>query len=76
MSDQHRRSLFGTDGVRGTANVEPMTAEMALSLGQAVAHVFRGGGRGRHRILIGKDTRLSGYMFENALVAGTPWAST
>jgi phosphoglucosamine mutase len=47
-----------------------MTAEIALSLGQAIAHVFRGGGRGRHRILIGKDTRLSGYMFEDALVAG------
>jgi phosphoglucosamine mutase len=47
-----------------------MTAEIALSLGQAVAHVFRGGGRGRHRILIGKDTRLSGYMLEDALVAG------
>jgi phosphoglucosamine mutase len=47
-----------------------MTAEMALSLGQAVAHVFRSGGQGRHRILIGKDTRLSGYMFEDALAAG------
>jgi phosphoglucosamine mutase len=47
-----------------------MTAEMALSLGQAVAHVFRRGGPGRHRILIGKDTRLSGYMFEDALAAG------
>jgi phosphoglucosamine mutase len=63
------RKLFGTDGVRGTANVHPMTAEMALALGQAVAHVFRGG-RGSHRILIGKDTRLSGYMFEDALAAG------
>jgi phosphoglucosamine mutase len=61
--------LFGTDGVRGTANVHPMTAEMALALGQAIAHVFRGG-RGRHRIVIGKDTRLSGYMFEDALAAG------
>jgi phosphoglucosamine mutase len=64
-----RRRLFGTDGVRGTANVWPMTAEVALQLGQAVAHVFRGG-RGSHRILIGKDTRLSGYMFEDALAAG------
>ena len=61
--------LFGTDGVRGTANVYPMTAEVALALGQAVAHVFRGGS-GMHRILIGKDTRLSGYMFEDALAAG------
>jgi len=70
MSGERSLSLFGTDGIRGTANVYPMTAEMALSLGQAVAHVFRGGGRGRHRILIGKDTRLSGYMFEDALAAG------
>jgi phosphoglucosamine mutase len=70
MSGEGRLKLFGTDGVRGTANVDPMTAEMALSLGQAVAHVFRGGGRGMHRILIGKDTRLSGYMFEDALGAG------
>lgn len=63
-------ALFGTDGVRGTANVYPMTAEVALALGQAVAHVFRRGGRGLHRVLIGKDTRLSGYMFEDALAAG------
>jgi phosphoglucosamine mutase len=62
--------LFGTDGVRGRANVAPMTAEMALALGQAVAHVFQRRGGERHRIIIGKDTRLSGYMFENALVAG------
>jgi phosphoglucosamine mutase len=61
--------LFGTDGVRGTANVHPMTAELALQLGQAVAHVFRGGS-GKHRIVIGKDTRLSGYMFEDALASG------
>ncbi len=65
-----KRKLFGTDGVRGRANVHPMTAEMALKLGQAVAHHFRGRVRGRHRILIGKDTRLSGYMFEDALAAG------
>ncbi len=65
-----RRKLFGTDGVRGTANVHPMTAEMALALGQALAYVFRGRGKGRRRILIGKDTRLSGYMFEDALAAG------
>jgi phosphoglucosamine mutase len=63
-------SLFGTDGVRGRANVEPMTAEMALALGQAVSHVFRRRGGERHKIIIGKDTRLSGYLFENALVAG------
>jgi phosphoglucosamine mutase len=69
MSGKHRK-LFGTDGVRGQANVHPMTAEVALSLGQAVAHVFRGRGVGRHRILIGKDTRLSGYMFEDALASG------
>jgi phosphoglucosamine mutase len=69
MSAASRPRLFGTDGVRGTANVWPMTAEVALQLGQAIAHVFRGG-RGSHRILIGKDTRLSGYMFEDALAAG------
>ncbi len=63
--------LFGTDGVRGEANVHPMTVEVALGLGQAIAFVFRGqGGRDKHRILIGKDTRLSGYMFEDALAAG------
>ena len=62
--------LFGTDGVRGTANVHPMTAEVALSLGEAVAHVLRVPGGERRRIIIGKDTRLSGYMFEDALAAG------
>jgi hypothetical protein len=67
---QEKERLFGTDGVRGMANCYPMTAEMALSLGQAIAHVFHSA-RGEHkRIIIGKDTRLSGYMFENALVAG------
>ena len=66
--DEHR--LFGTDGVRGRANVHPMTAEMALSLGQAIAHVFRAAGSKRNRIIIGKDTRLSGYLFEDALAAG------
>ncbi len=64
-----RRKLFGTDGIRGVANTEPMTVENALALGQAVAHVFRNKG-GRHKIVIGKDTRLSGYMFETALSAG------
>jgi phosphoglucosamine mutase len=64
------RRLFGTDGVRGTANVHPMTAEMALSLGQAIARVFRVDGARNRRIIIGKDTRLSGYLFEDALAAG------
>jgi len=62
--------LFGTDGVRGKSNVHPMTAETALSLGQAIAHVFNHRDSGRHRIIIGKDTRLSGYLFEDALAAG------
>ena len=62
--------LFGTDGVRGVANTEPMTAETALKLGRAAAHVFKRDDKRRHRIVIGKDTRLSGYMLENALVAG------
>ncbi len=67
---QGARRLFGTDGVRGTANEWPMTAELALSLGRAVAHVHRRERGDRHRIIIGKDTRLSGYMFEDALAAG------
>ena len=64
--------LFGTDGVRGVANIEPMTAEMALALGRATAYVCKRHDRGhyKHRIVIGKDTRLSGYMIENALTAG------
>lgn len=70
MSGEQRQRLFGTDGVRGVANEHPMTAEIALALGQAVAHVFGESGVGRPRIIIGKDTRLSGYMFENALVSG------
>ena len=69
MSDKGNR-LFGTDGVRGKANVHPMTAETALALGQAAAHVFRSRREGRRRIVIGKDTRLSGYLFEDALAAG------
>ncbi|UWQ31811.1 phosphoglucosamine mutase [Leisingera sp. M527] len=64
------RKLFGTDGVRGTANTHPMTAEMALRIGAAVGRYFRRDGSGVHRVVIGKDTRLSGYMFENALTAG------
>jgi phosphoglucosamine mutase len=62
--------LFGTDGVRGTANIHPMTAEMALRIGAAVGRHFREEKKGVHRVVIGKDTRLSGYMFENALTAG------
>ncbi len=64
------RKLFGTDGVRGKANVDPMTAEMALRIGAAVGCYFRREAAGVHRVVIGKDTRLSGYMFENALTAG------
>ncbi len=67
MSSERR--LFGTDGIRGVANQYPMTAEMALALGRSVAEYFRQ--RDRHcRVVIGKDTRLSGYMFESALEAG------
>ncbi|MBE0500170.1 MAG: phosphoglucosamine mutase [Desulfuromonadales bacterium] len=64
-----KKKLFGTDGVRGVANVYPMTAEIAMQLGRAIAYLSRDGDR-RHRIIIGKDTRLSCYMLENALVAG------
>src|SRR3982750_2952488 len=70
-----RKRIFGTDGVRGTANVEPVKAETALKLGRAAAHVFKNlrpesRGPGRHKIVIGKDTRLSGYMLENAISSG------
>ena len=69
------KKIFGTDGVRGTANIEPVTAETALKLGRAAAHVFKNlesqaRGRGKHKIVIGKDTRLSGYMLENAISSG------
>jgi phosphoglucosamine mutase len=70
------RKLFGTDGVRGVANLEPVTAETALRLGRAAAHVFQGLAEQRKTrnprptLVIGKDTRLSGYMLENALAAG------
>ena len=64
------RKLFGTDGVRGRANTYPMTAEMALKLGAAAGRFFRRDGSNAHRVVIGKDTRLSGYMLENALTAG------
>ena len=63
------RKLFGTDGIRGLTNAEPMTAQMALRVGMAAgAHFLRGDHR--HRVVIGKDTRLSGYMMESAMVAG------
>ena len=66
-----QRKLFGTDGVRGRANYDPMTPEMALRLGRAVAYHFRSKHKsGRGRIVIGKDTRLSGYLFETALASG------
>ena len=64
------RKFFGTDGVRGTANTFPMTAEIALKIGAAAGRYFRNDGSNGHRVVIGKDTRLSGYMFENALTAG------
>src|SRR5690349_12600544 len=63
------RRLFGTDGIRGAANTHPMTAEVALSLGKAAGKLFRRGDH-PHRVVIGKDTRLSGYMLEPALTAG------
>lgn len=69
MSTKDSRQLFGTDGIRGRANDHPMTPELALQLGRAVAHVFKG--HSPHpRVVIGKDTRLSNYMFETALQAG------
>jgi phosphoglucosamine mutase len=64
------RKLFGTDGVRGRANQWPITAELALKLGAAAGRYFRREGSAAHRVVIGKDTRLSGYMLENALTAG------
>jgi phosphoglucosamine mutase len=62
--------LFGTDGIRGIANTEPITSETALKLGRALAHVFMSASRRHRRILIGKDTRLSGYMLETAMASG------
>lgn len=64
------RKYFGTDGIRGTANTAPMTPEIAMRLGMAAGRYFRKGGARRHSVVIGKDTRLSGYMIEPALVAG------
>lgn len=63
------RRLFGTDGVRGVANIHPMTAEIAMQIGRGIAFLVKDMRHG-HRIVIGKDTRLSGYMIENALAAG------
>ena len=68
---KNHRLLFGTDGIRGTANIDPMTVEVAQKLGQAAGLMFMAGkDHRRHQVLIGKDTRLSGYMIESALVAG------
>jgi phosphoglucosamine mutase len=69
------KKIFGTDGVRGIANIEPVTAETALKLGRAAAYVFKSlndqpRGLGRHKIVLGKDTRLSGYLLENAISSG------
>ena len=63
------RRYFGTDGIRGLSNRFPMTPDLAMRVGIAAGTIFRRGGH-RHRVVIGKDTRLSGYMLENALVAG------
>jgi phosphoglucosamine mutase len=69
MEQKPKRRLFGTDGIRGKANTAPMTPEIALKLGQAAGLLFTCGNH-RHRVIIGKDTRLSGYMLEPALTAG------
>jgi len=69
MKEKTLPAIFGTDGIRGKANVFPMTVEMALALGRAAGKLFRRH-EGKHRVVIGKDTRLSCYMFENALIAG------
>jgi phosphoglucosamine mutase len=64
------RNYFGTDGIRGRANTKPMTAEVALRVGLAAGRFFMSADDRRHLVVIGKDTRLSGYMIEPALVAG------
>ncbi len=69
MERRMKRTLFGTDGIRGISNKEPMTVETATAIGRAVAYFFKNSS-GRHKIVIGKDTRLSGYMFETAISAG------
>jgi len=63
------RNFFGTDGIRGSANTYPMTSEVAMKVGMAAGKLFTNGDH-RHRVVIGKDTRLSGYMIESALVSG------
>ena len=65
-----KRAYFGTDGIRGQANRHPMTAEVALRVGLAAGKLFMSKDDRRHLVVIGKDTRLSGYMIETALVAG------
>ena len=69
MAGRKKIKLFGTDGIRGKANHYPMTGEIAFEVGRAAAYVLRKK-HGRNRILIGKDTRLSGYMLESALTSG------
>jgi phosphoglucosamine mutase len=64
------RKLFGTDGIRGLANRHPMTSEIALKVGMAAGRLYSNGGGRPHRVVIGKDTRLSGYMIESALMSG------
>ncbi|HRK19368.1 MAG TPA: phosphoglucosamine mutase [Hyphomicrobiaceae bacterium] len=64
------RKLFGTDGIRGMANVYPMTSEIVMKAGMAAGTLFTKDTKTRHRVVIGKDTRLSGYMIENALTSG------
>ena len=65
-----QKKYFGTDGIRGRVNEFPMTAEYALKIGMAAGQYFKNSTKKVHRVVIGKDTRLSGYMFENALTAG------
>ena len=64
------RKLFGTDGIRGVANIYPMTTEIAMQVGRAIAFIVKDKAKG-HRIVISKDTRQSCYMLENALAAGS-----
>lgn len=70
MTPDHNRKLFGTDGIRGRVNEFPITAEVALSAGKAVAKVLLSSGPNRNRVLVGKDTRISGYMLETAVTSG------
>jgi phosphoglucosamine mutase len=70
QQDSMARNYFGTDGIRGLANRHPMTSEVALKVGMAAGRLFSNGGGRPHRVVIGKDTRLSGYMIESALMSG------